>query len=277
MNINLRKAALFSMLFSMILAAAPWCARAEDGDPPTRVARISYLKGAVSFQPSGAGEWTTATLNRPLTIGDRLWTDSDACAELQAGAAVIHLDHNTAVSFLNLDDRTIQVRLAEGSVNFRVRELRDAEIYEVDTPNLAFTITRAGAFRVDANEAGDVTRITVFRGEGEITGGGRTYQVHAGERAEFTGADNTLRYDISAAPGHDKFDRWAMDRDLKEERAVSSRYVSRDVIGYQDLDDYGYWRDDPTYGHVWYPHYVAYGWAPYRYGRWVWIAPWGWT
>ena len=23
--------------------------------------------------------------------------------------------------------------------------------------------------------------------------------------------------------------------------------------------------------------YVAAGWAPYRYGRWAWVSPWGWT
>ena len=33
----------------------------------------------------------------------------------------------------------------------------------------------------------------------------------------------------------------------------------------------------PDYGEIWVPRGVAVGWAPYRYGHWVWIAPWGWT
>ncbi len=251
-------------------------AQAEEGDPPTRVARISYLHGAVSFQPGGAGDWGSAVVNRPMTVGDRIWTDSDARAELQAGAAAIHLNGRTALSFLNLDDRTTQMRVAEGTVNFRVRELRSDDLYEVDAPNLAFTVTHAGAYRVDVNETGDSTEITVFRGEGEITASGRTYKVREGERAEFTGAEN-LQYHVGPAPRPDKFDRWAMERDLRGERSVSHRYVSRDVIGYEDLDDYGYWRDAPGYGPVWYPYHVDAGWAPYRYGYWGWVDPWGWT
>ena len=49
------------------------------------------------------------------------------------------------------------------------------------------------------------------------------------------------------------------------------------MIGYQDLDGYGRWVPTPNYGNVWVPTTVPAGWAPYRYGHWVWIAPWGWT
>src|SRR3974390_1295763 len=115
-------------------------------DPPPRVARISFLDGSVSMQPGGAGDWGTATKNRPVTIGDKLWTDQDSRAELQAGQASIHLGSMTALSFLNLNQNIIQIRMAEGHLNFRVRELRQGETYEVDTPNLAFTVAEAGAF-----------------------------------------------------------------------------------------------------------------------------------
>src|SRR5437016_13007695 len=93
----------------------------------------------------------------------------------------------TALSFLNLDQGITQMRLAEGSINFRVSELREGDRYEVDAPNLAFTVKQAGAFRIDVNENGDSARVTVIRGEGEVTAGGKTYEVHPGERGEFTG------------------------------------------------------------------------------------------
>src|SRR5580765_4648099 len=137
-------------------------------DPPSRVARISYLDGSVSFQPGGQGDWGAATRNRPVTIGDKIWADADSRAELQAGQASIHIASMTALSFLNLDEQTTQMRLAEGTINFRVRELREGDVYEVDTPNLAFTVTEAGAFRVEVNENGDGTRVTVIRGEGQV-------------------------------------------------------------------------------------------------------------
>ena len=49
----------------------------DSQDPPSRVARISYLDGSVSLQPGGAGDWGAAAKNRPITIGDKLWTDKD--------------------------------------------------------------------------------------------------------------------------------------------------------------------------------------------------------
>jgi hypothetical protein len=269
------RASLLVCLAGLLLFIAPK-ARADEGDPPSRVARISYLDGNVSFQPSGTEDWAAAAKNRPVTVGDKLWTDQDSRAELQAGQASLHLGSMTALSFLNLDENITQVRIAEGALSFRVREMREGDLYEVDTPNLAFTVKEAGAFRIDVNENGDGTRITVIRGEGEITAAGTTYQVHAGEQAELNGVDNP-EYNVERAPAPDDLDRWAADRDLKEEHSESARYVSRDVPGYSDLDDYGSWREEPDYGPVWYPSTVAVGWAPYSDGYWNWVGPWGWT
>src|SRR6266850_6467742 len=147
----------------------------ENGqDPPTRVARLSFVDGSVSFQSGGQGDWAQAMRNRPVTIGDKIWADNNSRAEIQTGQASIHLSSNTALSFLNLDDQTTQMRLAEGSINFRIRELREGDVYEIDTPNLSFNVTQAGAFRIDVTENGDGTRITAIRGEGEATANGQT-------------------------------------------------------------------------------------------------------
>jgi hypothetical protein len=258
------------------LVAAPPRARADEGDPPSRAARVSYVEGSVSIQPGGSGDWGAAAKNRPTAVGDKLWTDKDSRAELQAGQASIHMGSMTALSFLNLDENVMQVRVAEGAINFRVRELREGDVYEVDTPNLAFTVKQAGAFRVEVSEDGEGTRVTAIRGEGEITAGGQTYQVHAGEMAELNGTDNPEYHAGQAAPP-DGLDRWAAERDLREDNSTSAKYVSRDTPGYSDLDDYGRWNEEPEYGPVWYPTTVAVGWAPYSYGYWNWIGPWGWT
>jgi len=249
----------------------------NDQDPPSRVARLSYFDGSVSFQAGGSGDWGNAAKNRPVTIGDKLWVDKDARAELQAGQATIHLGGMTALSFLNLDQNITQMRLAEGTVNFRVRELRQGDLYEVDTPNAAFTVRQAGAFRIDVNEQADGSIVTVIRGEGEVTAGGRSYDVHAGELAEFNGADSNVEYRSDRAPEPDDFDRWSADRDRREDDSASARYVSRDTVGYPDLDDNGTWSDEPEYGLVWYPNNVAADWAPYSNGSWSYVGPWGWT
>ena len=276
----LKKFGVFACLAGLLLLAVPH-ARADDEDtakdPPQRVARISIVEGSVSLQPGGEGDWGSAAKNRPMTIGDKIWVDKDSRAELQAGAAAFHLGSMTALSFLNLDEGIMQVRVPEGAVNFRVRELRQGDVYEVDTPNAVLSVKQAGDFRIDVNEAGDASRITVIRGEGEVSAAGKTYEVHAGEQAEFSGPENDPNYSILKAPGPDGLDKWAEERDLREDRSESGNYVSRDTPGYDDLDGHGEWSEQPDYGHVWYPNDVGPDWAPYSDGYWNWVAPWGWT
>src|ERR1700730_4640831 len=60
--------------------------RSGQDNPPARVARLSYLKGKVSFLRAGVDQWSEATLNFPVTTGDRLYTEKDATAELQGGS-----------------------------------------------------------------------------------------------------------------------------------------------------------------------------------------------
>jgi hypothetical protein len=266
-------------LLAAVLSAMtfpPLPATADDYDPPGRVARLKYLRGPVSFQPAGDSDWVAAAVNRPTTTGDRFWTDAAARAELSLGSATIRLAGNTGFSFLNLDDRTVQIELTQGTLGLRVRRLGRDEIFEVDTPNQAFTVMRPGRYRVEVSEDGSTTFVTVRDGEGEATGGGESYAVRSGDRAIFRGVDS-LRADITDAGGSDEFDDWGSSRDRHDERSVSGRYVSPDVVGYEDLDDYGTWRSDPSYGYVWVPTRVASGWAPYREGHWAWISPWGWT
>ena len=245
-------------------------------DPPTRVARLSYIEGTVSFQPGGQGDWGAATRNRPVTVGDKIWSDNNSRVELQAGQASIRLSSMTALSFLNLDEQTIQMRLAEGSINFRVREMREGDVYEVDTPNVVFNVTQAGAFRIDVNENGDGTRVTVIRGEGQVIASGQSYTIHNNERGEFNGTDD-VTYLVHAAPPPDDFDQWANQRDLRDDNSTSAKYVSREVPGYSDLDDNGTWNEEPDHGPVWYPNQVNVGWAPYSNGYWSYVGPWGWT
>ena len=276
---SLNKFAVLAGAASLLLLAAPQV-RAygdEDKDPPQRVARISIVEGSVSLQSGGDGDWGSAAKNRPMTIGDKIWIDKDSRAELQAGAAAFHLGSMTALSFLNLDEGIMQVRVPEGAVNFRVRELRQGDVYEVDTPNAVFNVKEAGDFRIDVNETGDASRITVIRGGGEVSAAGKTYEVHAREQAEFSGPENDPNYSILKAPGPDGLDKWAEERDLREDRSESGNYVSRDIPGYDDLDNNGEWSEQPDYGHVWYPNDVGPDWAPYSDGYWNWVAPWGWT
>src|SRR5271166_5122350 len=278
MNTKLKKrlgwvTALFAATILMLTFPA---AVSADDDPPGRVARIRYLQGSVSFQPAGESDWVSAVTNRPMTTGDQLWADAGSRAEVQIGSAMIRVAANTGFSFLNLDDRTVQIQLTEGTLNLRVQRLGRGEVFEVDTPNQAFSVTQPGQYRVEAGADGNSSMVIVRQGRGEVTGGGRTYNVYPGQSGTFTGT-NSLEGYVSPAGDPDDFDNWGQTRDRQYDGSQSARCVSRDVVGYEDLDNNGTWRSDPTYGNVWTPTSVQSGWAPYHNGHWVWIAPWGWT
>ena len=250
-------------------------------DPPGQVARLNLAQGPVSFasaDAAGSGDsngWTPALLNRPLTRGDRLWTGQHARAELHAGSTAVRMSEETSLDFLALDDSVTQLRIAQGTVQLRVRTLFEGQRLEIDTPNLAFVISQPGDYRLDVNPAVDTTRVVAQSGGGTIYGDGASLALGSSQQGNFSGARLT-----PAAPGaalQDSFDAWAADRDRREDQSVSARYIPRETIGYQQLDGYGNWQQDPAYGAVWLPHTVPVDWAPYRAGHWSWISPWGWT
>ena len=267
-------------LVSLALAVAfltPLRALADDEeDPSSRVARLSHTDGNVSFNPAGTDDWVSAVINRPMTTGDKLWSDNGARAELHIGSASMRMGSTTGFNFLNLTDNVAQIQVTEGTLRVRVKRLEQDETFEIDTPNLAFSVLRPGTYRITVNEAGDTTVVSVVAGEGEVTGGGQAYSVHANQTATFVGTDQ-LDADVQDLAGYDDFDQWCAQRDRREDHSASARYVSPDVIGSEDLDEYGGWRPVPEYGTVWFPHTTVVGWAPYRYGHWVYIAPWGYT
>jgi TonB family protein len=245
-------------------------------DPPIRVARLNYLEGDVSFQPGGETDWGWASLNWPMTTGDSLWTGNRSRAEMHIGSSAIRVGEQTSVSFLNLDDRTVQIQLNSGTINVRVRNLYRGGVFEVDTPNLAFTVLGRGDYRITVDPEGSFTTITLRDGQGQVTGGGQAFLVDGGSQVQVSGTDY-VSYDVYDLPGRDNFDRWSYYRALREERARSARYASPELTGYEDLDQNGTWRMDHNYGPVWVPTRVSRDWAPYREGRWAWVDPWGWT
>ena len=273
MNMLLHHLRLKTLASVVILLSVCTTSMAE---PPARAARLSYLGGTVSFAPAGQSDWVQATFNRPVTTGDRLWIDANSRAELQVGGTAIRLGAATSVTVLNLDDRMTQMQLSQGTLVLRVRRLRQDQSFEVDTPNLAFTLHRPGEYRVDVDPNGNATTVMVVSGEAEVYGDTASYAVTPQRGYRFYGTDLS-DYDSLAPHDDDDLDRWSHERDNRGDNSPSARYVSGEVVGYEDLDANGTWRADANYGNVWTPSRVPAGWTPYRDGHWAWVDPWGWT
>src|SRR5258706_268026 len=204
----------------------------------TGVASLTKMTGTITFSPAGEEDWAVAQPNRPVVTGDRLWADAGSHFELQIGAASVRIGSETNVNVLNLDDQVGQFQLAQGSLSLRVRRISGDQFYEIDTPNLAFSVRRAGEYRIDVDPQGNTTTLRVRSGEGEAWGEGAAYVIGAGQSYTFSG-EGLRDYSTAALPQPDEFDRWAFDRDRRDEAAVTARYVSPDLIEYSGLDEYG--------------------------------------
>jgi FecR protein len=245
-------------------------------DPPGRAADIRNIMGEVSIQPGGVDDWVAAAINRPLTTADKIWTDKASRTELSLGNSALRLSSETSLTLTNLTDQDVQVELDQGTLNLSVRQIYDGEIYEVDTPNMAFTLSRAGNYRFDVDPDGDTTLVTVRNGAGDATGDGPSVSIRSGQQVSFSNGQS-MQSQMNGAPPPDGFDDWCRVRDDRGMHSESARYVSPDVVGAEDLDENGVWSEVPNYGPVWRPTHVDPDWAPYHDGHWLWVEPWGWT
>ncbi len=269
-----------SLLALLLLAPGPFVPAQgfsdPSADPAQSVARVSYLDGDVSYaRGDDPDQWQGIDQNVPMATGDRVYTGGGKTElQLESGAA-IRLGSGTDFTALNLTDDTSQFAVNAGVSFFSIPRLEEGELFEVDTPNAAVTLERAGRYRVDVDEAG-ATRVTVRQGRATIAAGGGQLALSDGESLVIDGID-TPRYEVVAPLGPDRWDAWVDGRELRATRATSVAYVSPGVVGVADLDEYGSWESLPEYGRVWRPRSVDPGWAPYRVGRWYWQDPWGWT
>ena len=94
------------------------------------------------------------------------------------------MDERTSPQLLNLDDRTTRVD-SRGTLNLRVRWLYQDQVYEVDTPILAFAITRPGQYRIDVDPYGAATPRWRWDGGGTAYGDHANFPVRDGEAIRF--------------------------------------------------------------------------------------------
>ncbi|MEO5924260.1 MAG: hypothetical protein ABIR70_10575 [Bryobacteraceae bacterium] len=246
-----------------------------DYNPPSRAARLSWVEGSVSFQPGGVDDWVPATLNRPFTTGDRLWSDAGGRAELHLGSAALRLGSRTNFTFLNWTDNTTQVQLSAGTLSVRVRNLAGQEAIEIDTPQAAFSLLQAGDYGIDVNERGDSTMITVRGGQAEGITNTQTFPLGARESVRVYETNGRQEFERRQVPVADAFDNWCQGRDRREDISQSALHFARQ----SRLRGPGRLRDVATGPAVFIPldAPVSAGWAPYRYGQWAWIEPGGWV
>ncbi len=255
-----------------------------SADPPSRVGRVSFLQGTVLFYMDRNEGWQPARTNHPVTSENSVWTDGGGLAEVRIGASAVRLDANTIVDFVRVADDRTDAFLQRGSLNIRTRNYGQSgyrESLAVETNGGRFVIDADGRYRIDVPQDASESRVTVFAGRARFEGADRNLvNVEPGNTIVVQHTQGLVSFRFEAARELE-FDRWASARDSAwdeaHSRTVRERVVSTYMTGYEDLDRYGEWVDDREYGRIWAPRTVITGWAPYRYGSWSYVNPWGWT
>jgi hypothetical protein len=278
-------ALLFAQAPLSVPQSSPSLNEPPADEPGRAVARLGILNGDASVRRGDSTDWVAAAVNAPLMSGDELSVSPGGRAEVQFDAAhFVRIAGDSDLRLTDMENGHFLVQMPHGMITWRV--LRDSKSQaEISTPLVSVHPGRQSVVRVEVSFDG-ATRITVRRGEADVSTQKGAERVHENSTMIVRGAVNEPEFQIVAAGPHDEWDNWNDQRDTYLTRAQSPRYVTEDVYGIEDLDSYGRWNYDPSYGWVWAPT-VAASWAPYHDGHWVWedyygwtwvdYAPWGWA
>ena len=252
-----------------------------NADPPTRAARLSSVDGDVSLQTPGSDSWSAPTPNYTVSTGDRLATRGSGRAELDLGNAAMRLDDSADVTVTNLTDHFTQLGVDQGDFDASLYQYDPSDSVEIDTPNGALMPTAAGTYLVSVDPNGNATTVRVESGSLDLTGPDLNQSLTAGQVVRLVGTNPIQVVAVTSPSPSTNFadlDRWNTERDpLWRASGTTTRYVSRTVPGWEDLDSDGSWTVDQANTEVWCPSHVESTFVPYRAGHWSWVEPWGWT
>ncbi|SEO03865.1 FecR family protein [Rhodospirillales bacterium URHD0017] len=257
-------------------ATLAWSSAMAQSEPPGRVGRLAFVNGAVSFHDDVQSGWTRAVVNTPLTTGDALWTEPNARSEVSLAGTRIRMEGATELDVLALDDSQTRLQLGQGRIDVKSFATDTNQPYEIVTPRGTIKLLQQGDYYVEAGSTQDPTRLGVRAGAAQIQGlNGQVLAVGPNQVAEVTGDGSAMQLrTIQTAPPTPPAYWASRDRQVAYE---PPQYLSAGMTGYEDLNAYGDWINDGSYGQVWAPRAVPSGWAPYRTGHWSYVQPWGWT
>ncbi len=248
---------------------------AGAGDPPALAGRVARLRGTVSFHGAGETTWHPAQINFPVTAGDALWTEPQADTAIDVGADRIILAGATELDIAALDEANFTATEAQGAIFLRLRDLPNGQALTINTPRAAVQITQPGRYEIVAGDSANATAITVVEGAAHVQGNGAVLDVGPQQTASLTGGPEVQGGVVPMQP--DGFLSAVLREEAPRPQAAPPPQEVQYMTGGEDLAANGSWQPSPEYGQVWFPTTVAVGWAPYRFGHWAFVAPWGWT
>jgi hypothetical protein len=244
--------------------------------PPARVGQLSLVTGSARMRVGRASPWEPAAVNTPLTTGSALATEKASRAEVRVGSAALRLAQGAKVLLTEVNDSSLHIEINHGLVALRVRALAPGERVLLSAGGATVQLLSAGAYRVRHVARESRLMLWVLEGQARVALNQQDTTLGANQHLQLDTRTST-RLESTASNERTSFDEFADVRDRLSERSVSLLYVSAEMTGAEALDGHGTWHDEAGYGAVWFPDRLPMDWAPYRFGRWRWLAPWGWT
>jgi uncharacterized protein DUF6600 len=249
------------LIFSLVLLCSPGLGGAWADDlAPTRVGRISIEEGNASLRPAGA-DWSEAAVNDPVAAGMSLRTPERTRVQLSIGPDRIALSGGTQIEIGRLEPGVAQIAVPKGRIGIHLARLERDGSFEIDLPRGAVWLLGPGDYDIIAGDEKSAPSVAVLSGRAHVVAAGIDETVTA------SAADRTI--DTSVA--------WWRPSGDEQRGQQTLRYIPSEMTGYEALDQNGRWEQTDDYGAAWFPDRVAEDWAPYRYGHWRWLPPWGWT
>ena len=197
----------------------------------------------------------------------------DARAEMRVGSTTLRLDRRPRSRCCS-STTTLRVQLHSGSVALRLRNARDGA--RVRARHRRGPLPRAAHRPLPLRPRRRDQRLTVWSGQAVSKAATARCRSRPGS-APSSGSTPAARPSTAREPERDAFADWNAERDRADDARVATRYVSPEMTGAEDLDRYGRWEQTPSTARSGCRAPSAPGWAPYRYGHWAWVRPWGWT
>lgn len=258
-------------LAALPASAPPATAQSGDaaGTVSSSVARIDALGGDVAIVRGDDNATLAAAANAPILPGDYVTTGPDGHAEVGFdGRSAVRLGAGVQLRLVSVDPADRQIQLAAGTIELRLFGDTDGQS-EIDTPSVSVIPRTAGSFRVAVDDNGE-TAVTVRAGRADVETPQGDQSLEPGTTLLAAGPAANPSIQRQSAVALDDFDAYNADRDrIYLAAAAAGQYVNTDIAGVGDLNGYGDWVDDGSYGYVWMPTNVAPGWAwyPPRPGR----------
>jgi len=206
--------------------------------------------------------------------GAQVWVNNGSRSEVQFDdGSRLRLGTGAVATFQTMysdnNGEFTEIKLNNGLASLTLTN-KDSK-YQIDTPMTSISAHGPCELRVGI---GSDVELCVRRGAVEIEGSQGSAVLSMGQYVDI--ANQTSAYSVQAAPPEDNWDNFSNNRDYVYDHP--SEYIPSNIgIVAGDLNGNGDWREDATYGHVWYPHESDASWRPYHNGHWVWADPYGWT